>query len=66
MPAQRFGRFYRFDLDEVREWLRRNPMQPGVAADDYRAGIKRLVDSAPPLTAEQADRIRAILTGGAA
>jgi len=37
----------------------------GYLVDAYRLQIKRLVDAAPPLTAEQAAKIRAVLGGPA-
>ena len=43
-------------------WL----IEHGHLLDPYRAAIKRLVDEAPPLTADQAARLRAVLSGGAA
>ncbi len=49
-------------LDECETWLREH----GYLRDPYRAQIKRLVDAAPPLTADQAAKIRAVLSGGAA
>ena len=48
-----------FPLNECEAWLREH----GYQRDPYRAHIKRLVDAAPPLTAEQAAKIRAILGG---
>jgi hypothetical protein len=48
-----------FPLDECETWLREH----GYLVDPYRAAIKKLVDGAPPLTAEQAAKIRAILGG---
>jgi len=65
MPARRAGRRYLFDPTEVEAWLRARGTAPS-ASTDHRAAIKRLVDTAPELTAEQAERIRAVLTGGAA
>ncbi|POX91026.1 hypothetical protein C3469_26330 [Mycobacterium kansasii] len=50
-----------FPLDECETWLRGH----GYLVDPYRTAIKKLVDAAPPLTAEQAAKIRAILGGAA-
>lgn len=50
-----------FPLDECESWLREH----GYLVDPYRAAIKKLVDDAPPLTAEQAAKIRAVLRGAA-
>jgi phage terminase Nu1 subunit (DNA packaging protein) len=55
-------RRYVFNADEAVAWL----TEHGHLIDPYREHIKKLVDAAPPLTAEQADRIRAVLSGGAA
>ncbi|BBY84688.1 helix-turn-helix domain-containing protein [Mycolicibacterium tokaiense] len=64
MPVHRVNRRLHFDPAEVDAWIRaRNDENP---ANDHRTAIKRLVDAAPELTAEQAERIRAVLTGGAA
>lgn len=60
MPAHRVGRVFRFDPDEVDAWLRARATAPD-QDDDYRAKIKHLVDQAPPITPEQADRIASIL-----
>jgi excisionase family DNA binding protein len=65
LPARRAGRRYLFDPNEVDAWLRARGAEPSTATD-HRAAIKRLVDTAPELTAEQAERIRAVLTGGVA
>lgn len=64
MPAYKVrGRLF-FDPAEVDAWLRdRNGQAKG---DDHRAVIRALVNAAPELTDEQADRIRTILAGGAA
>jgi hypothetical protein len=64
MPVHRVNRRLYFDPTEVEGWLRARNSRSG--ADDHRATIERLVDTAPELTAEQAERIRAVLTGGAA
>lgn len=65
MPAyKRRGRLF-FDPAEVDAWLRDRSAKQ-VPANDHRAVIKRLVDAAPKLTDEQAERIRTVLTGGAA
>lgn len=50
-----------FDPDEAISWL----VQQGHLVDPYRAAIKHLVDTAPELTAEQAERIKAVLCGTA-
>lgn len=65
MPVHRLNRRLYFDPAEVEAWLwdRGGKQSP---ANDHRAAIKRLVDAAPALTDEQAERIRAVLTGGAA
>lgn len=65
LPAHRVGRRYLFDPAEVESWLRSRSGQPEPPADPYRAAIKKLVDEAPPLTAEQAGKIRAVLGGAA-
>jgi hypothetical protein len=49
-----------FDRDEAIAWLDGN----GYLATAYKTHIKRLVDAAPPLTADQAAKIRAVLSGG--
>ncbi len=64
LPVHRVGRRHLFDPAEVDAWLRDRDSQ--AAGADHRAAIKRLVDAAPELTTEQAERIRAVLTGGAA
>jgi hypothetical protein len=46
-----------FDRDEAVSWLTAH----GYLVDVYRENIKNLVDAAPPLSAEQAAQIRAIL-----
>ena len=62
LPAYQLDqRRYVYDLDEAIAWL----TEHGHLIDAYRAHIKKLVDDAPPLTAEQAERIRAVLAGGA-
>ncbi|OKH80876.1 hypothetical protein EB75_18885 [Mycobacterium sp. ST-F2] len=68
LPVHRVNRRLYFDPAEVDAWLRdrAEASAPTPEGDPYREHIKRLVDQAPPLTAEQADRIRAVLTGGAA
>lgn len=66
LPTMRVRRRLFFDPAEVDAWLRARNDAPPVAPDDHRTAIKRLVDAAPELTAEQADRIRAVLTSGAA
>ncbi|WAC55171.1 helix-turn-helix transcriptional regulator [Gordonia sp. SL306] len=68
LPVHRLGpRVFRYDLDEVHAWLRSNPMPaqgapsgtPTDADDDYRDSIRKLVDAAPALSADQADRASA-------
>jgi hypothetical protein len=62
LPAYQLDqRRYVYDRDEAIAWL----TEHGHLIDPYRAAIKRLVDAAPPLTAEQADRIKAVLGGSA-
>ena len=62
LPAFRLdAKRWVFPLDECEAWLREH----GYVVDPYRVQIKRLVDAAPPLTADQAAKIRAILGGGA-
>lgn len=48
-----------FERDEAVGWLEEN----GYLASAYRTAIKRLVDAAPPLTADQAAKISAVLGG---
>ena len=63
LPAYQLDqRRYVYDFDEAVVWL----TERGHLIDQYRAAIKKLVDEAPPLTADQAARIRAVLIGGAA
>lgn len=64
LPAHRVGHAFRYDPDKVAEWLRDRNVQQDDPASAYRAAIKRLVDDAPELSAEQADRITSILRGG--
>jgi hypothetical protein len=67
LPAHRVVRTLYFDPVEVREWIRtRSAQPPDPTGDAYRAAIKKLVDAAPELTADQAAKIRAVLIGGAA
>ncbi|WP_157897493.1 helix-turn-helix domain-containing protein [Mycobacteroides chelonae] len=62
LPSHQFSRRVRFLADEVDTWLRsREGVQ--LPANDHRGVIKALVDGAPELTAEQAERIRAVLGG---
>lgn len=63
LPHYRLGRLYRFDVAETDPWMREHGATPSGNGDDYRAAVKCLVDQAPPLTADQADRIRSILSG---
>lgn len=63
MPCRRVNNRLYFDPAEVEAWHARDGQAP---ATDHRAVIKRLVDAAPKLTDEQAERIRTVLTGGAA
>ena len=62
LPAYQLDqRRYVYDRDESVAWL----VKHGHLIDPYRAAIKALVDDAPPPTAEQAARIRAVLGGAA-
>lgn len=61
LPAHRVKRRLYFRPDEVDSWLRARSGVTGSRADTYREHIKKLVDEAPRLTAEQAARIRAVL-----
>jgi hypothetical protein len=62
LPAFRLdAKRWVFPLDACEPWLREH----GYVVDPYRLQIKRLVDEAPPMTADQAAKIRAILGGGA-
>ncbi|WP_445168762.1 hypothetical protein ACTXG7_05215 [Mycolicibacterium sp. Dal123E01] len=54
-------RRYVYDQAEAVAWL----VEHGHLVDPYRAAIKALVDDAPPLTADQAARIKAVLVGAA-
>lgn len=56
MPVYRIGRAMRFDLAECETWLREHS-STAPADGGYRAAVRRLVDQAPELSAEQADRI---------
>lgn len=60
LPARRINNRLYFDPAEVDAWVRARDGQP---TDPYRAAIKKLVDEAPPLTADQAAKIRAVLGG---
>lgn len=68
LPAHRIGRVYRFIPAEIDAWLAEQGPERAVrqpdSPDPYRDAVRKLVDQAPPLTAEQADRIAAILGGG--
>lgn len=66
LPVHRVKRRLHFDPAEVDVWLRARDEASLTSPADHRAAIKRLVDAAPELTADQAQRIRAVLTGGAA
>lgn len=58
LPAYRLDtKTFVFIEDEAVAWLREH----GHVVDPHRAAIRRLVDEAPPLTADQAARIRAVL-----
>lgn len=60
LPSHRLdGRRNVYDLDASVDWL----IEHGHLVDKYRGAIKQLVDSAPPLTAEQAAKIKAVLGG---
>jgi hypothetical protein len=62
LPAYQLDqRRYVFDRSEAVAWL----VKHGHLIDPYRAAIKQLVDDAPPLSAEQAAKIRAVLGGAA-
>lgn len=62
LPAYQLDqRRYVYDRDEAVAWL----VEHGHLVDPYRAAIKALVDEAPPLTADQAAKIRAVLGGAA-
>lgn len=77
LPCVRVGSKLYFDLARVDAWLdaradaasaaatAAGATRPDPTVDAYRAAIKRLVDDAPPLTADQAARIRAVLGGAA-
>lgn len=68
LPAHRVVRRLYFDPVEVDAWIRARsaqPERPDPTGDAYREHIKRLVDAAPELTAEQAAKIRAVLGGAA-
>ncbi|WHU48670.1 helix-turn-helix domain-containing protein [Gordonia sp. L191] len=62
LPAYRITHRFRFVRAEVEQWARVRMANAGV--DPYRAAVRRLVDEAPQITPAQADRIRAVLTGG--
>jgi hypothetical protein len=68
LPAHRVVRRLFFDPVEVDAWVRARAeaSRPAPEDDPYRAAIKKLVDAAPELTADQAAKIRAVLMGGAA
>ncbi|MFT9527268.1 helix-turn-helix domain-containing protein [Mycobacteroides abscessus subsp. abscessus] len=66
LPAHRVKRRLYFHPAEVDAWMRTRDDALSTAPADHRAVIKRLVDAAPELTVEQAERIRLVLTGGAA
>ncbi len=60
LPAYQLDqRRYVYDRDEAIAWLTKH----GHLIDAYRAAIKRLVDEAPPLTGDQAAKIKAVLGG---
>ena len=62
LPAYRLDpKTFVFIEDEAVAWL----IKHGHVADPYRAAIRKLVDEAPPLTPDQAARIRAVLGGAA-
>ena len=67
LPALRVKHRLLFDPGEVDRWVHeRGGSTLPVRPHDHRVAIRQLVDAAPPLTAEQADRIRSVLSGGAA
>jgi hypothetical protein len=60
LPAYQLDqRRYVFERDEAIAWL----IKHGHLIDPYRAAIKQLVDEAPPLTGDQAAKIKAVLDG---
>lgn len=62
LPAYRLDRkTFVFIEDEAVAWL----VKHGHIVDPYRAAIRKLVDEAPPLTPDQAAKIRAVLAGAA-
>lgn len=68
MPCVRVGAKLYFDLAEIDSWIDNNLVStaaPAPATGSYRDHIKALVDGAPEITAEQAERIRAVLGGAA-
>lgn len=69
LPVHRIrGRMY-FLPDEVERWVQSRTAaatDPPTDLREHRDHIKKLVDEAPPLTAEQVAVIRRVLTGGAA
>ncbi len=59
LPAYRLdAKTFTFIEDEATAWL----AEHGYHVDPYRAAIRRLIDDAPPLTSDQAARIRAVLS----
>lgn len=65
MPCVRVGAKLYFDLAEVDSWIDNNLVSTASPSNDHRSVIKALVDGAPEITAEQAERIRAVLGGAA-
>ncbi|OHT54088.1 hypothetical protein BKG59_22365 [Mycobacteroides chelonae] len=65
MPCVRVGAKLYFDLTEIDSWIDNNLVSTTSPSNDHRSVIKALVDSAPEITAEQAERIRAVLGGAA-
>ncbi|MBM4536286.1 helix-turn-helix domain-containing protein [Rhodococcus hoagii] len=66
LPARKVGRSYRFIESEVDAWVRERDTSRVASGPDHphRDAIRRLVETAPELTAAQVDRIAAILNGG--
>ena len=67
LPHYRLGgRLFRFNPDETDVWMHSHHRAPSTSdsGDDYRAYVRQMVAAAPELSAEQAERIRAILADG--
>ncbi len=69
IPARKFGRSYRIDLDELEAAAA--PVAPADARSDsalaerFAAHIARSIAAAPPLSPDQVSRISALLTSAA-